>query len=110
MVTFAVSQNSVPLLFVSLGIVVAGFSFLQPSLNGLLSRRTDPERQGVVLGVGQSVSSLARIMGGYLGIPLLKFNVVTPYYLASALMAFGLLMILTVARRGTDFTQPVESP
>ncbi len=110
LVTFAVSLNSVPLLFVSLGIVVAGFSFLQPSLNGLLSRRTDPERQGVVLGVGQSVSSLARIMGGYLGIPLLKLNVVTPYYLASALMVLGLLMILTVAKHGADFTQPVEAP
>jgi hypothetical protein len=49
-------------------------------------------------------------MGGYLGIPLLKFNVVTPYYLASALMVLGLLMILTVAKHGADFTQPAEAP
>lgn len=110
LVTVAVSQDSVKLLFGALAIVVAGFSFLQPSLNALLSRRSDPTRQGVILGVGQSVSSLARIVGAAVGIPLLMVNVVTPYYLASGLMGLGFLLVLTVARRSTDFDQSTLAP
>ena len=35
---------------------------MQPSLNAMLSRRSDPTRQGAIMGVGQSISSLARII------------------------------------------------
>jgi MFS family permease len=93
----------VPLLFVALAIVVSGFALLQPSLNALLSRRSDPARQGSVLGVGQSVSSLARIVGGFLGVPLLSMAITLPFYVASGLMFLGLLCILYAARSGEDY-------
>ena len=42
-----------------------GAPFLTPSVQALISRRSDPERQGEVLGVNQSFSALARILEHY---------------------------------------------
>jgi MFS family permease len=36
---------------------------MQPSLNSLISRRAGSDEQGEVLGVAQSVGSLARVLG-----------------------------------------------
>ena len=98
-----VGQGSVEILFVAMPVVVLGFSLMQPNLNSLLSRRTDPARQGVILGVGQSVSSLARIVGSLVGIPLLRMRVDSPYYMAAALMVLGSFLVLVAGRRGRDY-------
>jgi MFS family permease len=100
---FAIHQASVGLLFLALGIVVAGFAFMQPNLQSLLSRRSDPSQQGLILGVGQSVSSLARIFGAGIGIPLLRQGLSVPYLAASVLMTCGMLLVVTAARMGRDF-------
>ena len=100
---WAIHASSTPLLLTALGLVVAGFSFMQPNLNSLLSRRSDPARQGMILGVGQSVSSLARIAGSGLGIPLLRYSLGMPYYVAAGLMAGGLVLVVVAARRGKDY-------
>lgn len=105
----AVSQASAGLLLAALAVVVAGFSFMQPMLNSLLSRRTDPHQQGAILGVGQSVNALARIAGSAVGIPLLRVGLQTPYYTAAALMALGLLLVIAAARSGADYPTP-EAP
>jgi MFS family permease len=106
----AISSQSVALLFVALGIVVAGFSFMQPSLSSLLSRRTDPEKQGIAMGLGQSANSLARIVGSGIGIPLLKLSLTFPYYLAAALMTVGGVVTVVAATRGKDYAKKTESP
>ena len=54
----------------TLTLSVVGFAFLTPSVQALISRRSDPERQGEVLGVNQSFSALARILGPFLGLTL----------------------------------------
>ena len=54
--------TSLSSLLVGLAVIVTGFAFVNPSLNSLLSRRSDPARQGGILGIGQSISSLARIL------------------------------------------------
>jgi MFS family permease len=51
-------------------IAVVGFAFMTPSVQALISRRSDPGQQGEVLGVNQSASALARILGPFLGITL----------------------------------------
>lgn len=99
----AIVLGSVVGLLASLGIVVAGFAFMQPTLQSLLSRRSDPTSQGAVLGVGQSVNSLARILGSGLGIPLLAVGSQLPYAVAAALMVVCLLLVALAARRGEDF-------
>lgn len=85
----AVAIVSLPLLYVGLSFTVAGFAFLQPSLNGWISRSAPSDQQGVALGFGQSISALARIFGSGLGIPLLMLHVYAPYTLAFALFLAG---------------------
>ena len=101
----AINTTLLEILLISLVIVVSGFSFMQPSLNALISRRSDPQRQGMILGVSQSVSSFARIVGSAIGIPLLKVSAFLPYSVAAGLMVMGVLLILLAAGRGKDFTK-----
>jgi MFS family permease len=103
MMVYSIRQGSVTLLFLALIMIVSGFAFIQPSLHSLLSRRTDPAHQGAVLGVGQSVSALARICGSFIGIPLLMRSHTLPYYVGAALMAVSLVLIVIAARRGKDY-------
>lgn len=95
--------SSLTLLLVALAVVVSGFAFMTPSLNSLISRRSDPAIQGGILGLGQSASSLARILGPACGVPLLKINVQLPIAVAAVLMSLGLAMIQVASRRGSDF-------
>jgi MFS family permease len=59
-------------------IAVAGFGMLNPSVLSLISRWADPKRQGEILGVNQSGSALARILGPAFALPLFK---VTPSHM-----------------------------
>jgi MFS transporter, DHA1 family, tetracycline resistance protein len=107
LMALAVPLRSIGLAFAAAALVVTGFSMMHPSLNSLLSRRSDPKKQGAIMGVGQSVSALARIAGSGLGIPLLRYRLELPYYLAAALMVLGMFLLIAAARRGKDFaTQP----
>lgn len=104
-VIVAVMQRSEILMFVSLLVVVSGFSCLQPSLNSLLSRRTDPRKQGIVLGLGQSVNAFARILGSLIGIPILMLHVTAPYALSAALMLLGGFAIFIAIGSGQDYNE-----
>jgi MFS family permease len=88
-------MSSLPLLLTVVGVCVFGFSFLNPSLNGLISKRSDPHRQGEVLGINQSFSALARILGPVIGVVL--FSVETshamPYLFAAALLGLVLALL-----------------
>jgi MFS family permease len=97
------------LLLEAMALEVIGFAFVNPSLQSLLSRRSDPRLQGSILGLGQSMASLARILGPVFGIGLLARRSDLPYWAAAALMVLGLVMIVAAARRGTDFSEPGET-
>lgn len=57
------ATNTTPLFYVVLVLLGAGFGMTGPAMIGLVSRHTAAERQGRVLGVTQSASSMARIVG-----------------------------------------------
>jgi MFS family permease len=84
----------------SLIIAVVGFSFLNPSVQTLISKWSDPHRQGEYLGVNQSASALARVVGPVFG-PLL-FNLwpthVLPYLTATLLLAAVMLSLPRLRR------------
>jgi MFS family permease len=69
-------------------VAVIGFALLTPSVQALISRRSDPAKQGEILGVNQSASAMARILGPLIGLSL--FNLVPshilPYAFGSALL------------------------
>ena len=105
LITQSITAASTGMLLAALAVVVTGFAFMQPMLNSLLSRRTDPRRQGGIFGIGQSASSLARILGSLVGIPLLKMQTNLPFYVAAGLMSVGFLLVLTASRSGRDFAE-----
>lgn len=108
LITLAVDADSILLLFTALTVEVLGFAMMLPSLNSLISRRSDPRKQGAILGAAQSMSSLARIAGP-VGIPLLVRRVELPYWMAMGMMSLGLLLIVYAAGRGKDFGAPQEA-
>jgi MFS family permease len=78
-------------MLVSMTLAVVGFAFLTPSAQALISRRSDPSRQGEILGVNQSAASLARILGPIFGLSLYKL---TPSHLLPYVFGAGLLLIM----------------
>jgi hypothetical protein len=74
-----------------------------PALNALISRRSDPARQGGILGVAQSASSLARIVGPVAGNRLFEVRPSAPLWLAVGLMGVGVVLVLVAAGRGRDY-------
>src|SRR5262249_32029680 len=89
-------QTVFSLLFAILPIAVVGFSATTPSLQSLLSLNTHEGEQGGTLGVGQSISSLARILGPVVGLSLQKSSIALPYWVGAGLMGLSVLMILTL--------------
>jgi len=79
-------------------VAVMGFAFLTPSVQSLISRLSDPARQGEVLGVNQSASALARILGPFLSIMLFFAapSHVLPYIFGATLLAIVFLLSLRV--------------
>ena len=104
----AADQGSIAWLFASLTVLVSGFAFITPSLNGLISRRTDPRNQGSILGLAQSASALARILGPAIGIPMLMAMPKLPLFVGAATMAVGCTLIVIAASKGHDFEDASE--
>jgi MFS family permease len=90
------SRQSTRLLYAVLPICVIGFSALTPSLQALLSLRSPAGEQGGILGLGQSMAALARILGPLAGMILFERRIDYPYWGGAALMAMGLLLILAL--------------
>lgn len=99
-------QKSLGLLFAVAPLGVVGFSALTPSLQAMLSLRISADEQGELLGVGQSMSALARIFGPLLGVALFQFGqsrpefgVALPYWFGAGLMLVGVVMVLSLRSR-----------
>jgi len=86
-----------------LTVAVVGFALLTPSAQALVSRRSDPEKQGEILGVNQSASAMARILGPMISLPL---YFATPGHLLPYLVGGGLMLLMLALipriRRGED--------
>ena len=81
-----------------LPVVTIGFSAVTPSLQSILSQTAGDDEQGAVLGTGQSLSSLARIVGPYVGIQMLDISAASPYFTGAALMVAGGLAVMTLGK------------
>jgi MFS family permease len=84
----------------TLAVAVTGFAFVTPSVQALISRLSDPARQGEILGVNQSASAMARILGPAVGVPL-YYRTSThalPYILGASLLLLVLVLSLRMRR------------
>ncbi len=95
-------DNGLSLLFLALTCAVVGFALLTPSAQALISRRTPDDRQGEILGVNQSASALARILGPVLGLTLYKATTshLLPYLFGAILLLLMLPILPAIRRTG----------
>jgi len=78
---------SVPALLVALGVLAVGMGFNNPSLTSMVSRLSDPNDQGGILGLASSLASLGRVVGpAWGGFLYDSYGMTTPYLSASGLM------------------------
>lgn len=82
------TSHSLTQLFVANGVLAVGMGFNSPALSSLISRRSDAEDQGGVLGVSQGLASLARVGGpAWAGYLYDHWGMTSPYF-SSALLVF----------------------
>jgi len=90
---------TLPRLMVVNTLLPLGMGLLNPSLTSLISKEAGADERGGVLGVSQSASSLARILGPAIAGPLFSaYGRDTPYYVAAAVMACVVGMALRLPR------------
>ncbi len=80
-------------------LLAAGMGTCSPMINALVSREADELEQGAILGVNQSVGSLARVAGPALA--GLAFNVGgagMPYFLGSLIMILPIFLAMGLVR------------
>lgn len=75
---------------------VLGFAMILPAANALISRRTDASTQGEVMGVSQSLQSLARIAGPMAGLSLFGLSASMPFHVGGAVMILAALLAIGV--------------
>ncbi len=89
-------------------VAVMGFAFLTPSVQSLISRRSDPAKQGEILGVNQSAAALARILGPLMGLSF--FDVarshILPYLVGAGLLVIVFLMALRIRQDPAEEALP----
>jgi len=88
---------TVSMLLVACGLLALGMGFHSPSIMALISRRAGADMQGGVLGVSQSLASLARVVGPAWGGWLYdRYGTVTPYVSAAVLMGIAFVISVVV--------------
>jgi multidrug resistance protein len=94
---------SVPALVGVCGILAVGMGFHSPAITALISKRTDADTQGGILGLAQSFGSLGRVVGPAWGGWLYdRYGLVTPYMIAAAMMGMAFVLALSVLALATD--------
>ena len=78
---------TIPMLLVAVGVLAVGMGFNSPSLSSMVSRLSDPNDQGGILGLASSLASLGRVVGPAWGGWLYdRFGMTTPYLSAATIM------------------------
>ncbi len=80
---------------IALGFLAAGQGLVVPSLSALTSRLAAADRQGAVLGVGQSLGAAARAFGPLAAGGLYDASVGLPYYVGGSLAVLAGLLVLS---------------
>jgi len=90
-------------LIIVIPLTISGFSFVTPSVHALISRRSDPGRQGEILGVNQSAAAMARIIGPFLGNVLFGVGPRVVYDVSAVLLIPALLLAALSVHAGSDW-------
>lgn len=81
--TLIIGFSPISLLVIIFGPFTAvGFGLLNVNTQALISLESNPDEQGMVMGVAQSFASLARVIGPLLGGAIATFNLSAPYIIS----------------------------
>jgi MFS family permease len=94
--------GSANMLYALVPLAVIGYAATTPSLQSMLSLSSLESEQGGILGLGQSMSALARILGPIAGVVLFNEGKTpaNPYWFGAGLMALGLIAVLMLKNAG----------
>ncbi len=92
-VGFLVPQNPV-MLYAILPLISLGQGMSSPNLLSLISNRSDPQIQGEVLGINQSVNSFAQLLPPLLGGLMVAQNIHAPMLASGLFIGLGWLTFL----------------
>lgn len=95
-------SSQLSLLILAMVLMAYGLGVSNPSLNSLVSRKTSAERQGSALGLTQSASSLARIVGPvWAGMSFSAWGRAWPFFSGALVMLVVWALSLTKLRLKT---------
>ena len=104
-IPYSPSGKILALVLFSLGI---GAGVTNPSLSSFISLSADASEQGTVLGMSQSLSSLARILGPiWGGLAMQHWGLASPYLTCAALLALALVSGMRL--KGSHASEPSSS-
>jgi predicted MFS family arabinose efflux permease len=84
------------MLMLAIGVIAVGMGLNSPSLSSMLSRLSDPNDQGGILGLASSLSSLGRVVGPVWGGFLFDhFGIAMPFLSGATIMltAFAVSLV-----------------
>lgn len=100
-------EQAIGALMLAAAVEVSGIALVFPAVQSLISRRSDPARQGGILGAAESISSIARITGVVFGVRLYLEIPSLPFWSAAGMMAVVFVLLMLAIRRGHDW-QPAK--
>ncbi len=92
MLIFGISTIGIGLAFNEIFIILSGmissvgFSLMNSNIQALISLESKPEEQGAVMGVAQSASALARVVGPITGGIMAEIILPLPYYISGIII------------------------
>jgi len=90
---------TIPTMAAACGIIAVGMGFQSPSMLSVISQLSDPADQGSMLGVSQSLGSLARIVGPlWGGFVFDRFGHAAPFVSAAGVMSVACVLSLAAFR------------
>jgi multidrug resistance protein len=103
-------SKSVPLLYCALALLAFGSGINNPSNQSILSKLAPQDETGSVLGVGQSLSTLGRIVGPIIGGASFEYlGMQSPYFIGAAAMAIAFLLSLALPKNPQPIAQSLEA-
>lgn len=96
-------EHALGALMLAAAVEVSGIALVFPAVQSLISRRSDPARQGGILGAAESISSIARITGVIFGVRLYLERPAFPFWSAAVIMSVVFVLLMLAIRRGRDW-------
>lgn len=101
---------SVPVLLAAIALLAIGYGGALPPILGLVSRVSPRELQGGILGVGQSVGSMARIVGPALAGLAFDIGPAMPYLMGASVAALATIIAAGLAPGFGETHETAKAP